>query len=357
MTPVYSRDGSADFNERLNETLLRIGDEVEQALGNNLVTLVLGGGYGRGEGGLVVKDGKEMPYNDLDLTLVVGNKSTIPRDRLKAIEKKYAKELGIHVDFSRPLTVRDVENWPRWLMWYDLINGYVALKGGQELLASLAPATLKEPLPVIEATRLLLNRGTGLLWAFRVVRKIEQAPDDDFIRRNYYKCSLALGDALLIAYQRFTTKYWGRDDLLADLELAEPKVGSFGLQSLYREALRFKFRPDQINSDIIKEEDLKALAKLWGTIFLHVEMVRTGLVWSSLDDYVNWKGIREKDQHALPMIFRNIARNLQMGRWSWRYPRETLYKQLPVLLGLVSANVENWAEETKEFLRIWNRFN
>ena len=90
MTPVYSRDGSAEFNERLNETLLRIGDEVEQALGNNLVTLVLGGGYGRGEGGLVVKDGKEMPYNDLDLTLVVGRKSTIPGDRLKASEKKYA---------------------------------------------------------------------------------------------------------------------------------------------------------------------------------------------------------------------------------------------------------------------------
>ena len=39
MTPVYSRDGSAEFNERLNVTLLRIGDEVEQALGNNLVTV------------------------------------------------------------------------------------------------------------------------------------------------------------------------------------------------------------------------------------------------------------------------------------------------------------------------------
>lgn len=357
MTPVYSRDGSAEFNERLNETLLRIGDEVEQALGNNLVTLVLGGGYGRGEGGLVVKDGKEMPYNDLDLTLVVGRKSTIPGDRLKAIEKKYAKELNIHVDFSRPLTVRDVENWPHWLMWYDLINGYVALKGGQELLASLAPATLKEPLPVIEATRLLLNRGTGLLWAFRVVRKIEDAPDEDFVRRNYYKCSLALGDALLIAYQRFTTKYWGRDDLLADLERTELKVAAFGLQPLYREALRFKFRPDQVSSNAMTEEDLKAIAEIWGAVFLHVEMVRTGLVWSSLDDYVHWKGIREKDQHAIPLLLRNIARNLQMGRRSWRYPRETLYRQLPVLLSLVKVNAGNWAEETESFLGIWNRFN
>lgn len=357
MPTIYSRDGSVEFNQGLHETLVRLSDDVEQALGNNLVTLVLGGGYGRGEGGLVLKEGKECPYNDLDLILVVRRKSQIPWDRIQTIEEKYAQELNIHVDFSRPLSVRDVKNWPRWLMWYDLLNGYIALKGDQEFLARLAPANLRDPLPAIEATRLLLNRGTGLLWALRVIRKLEDSPDEDFVRRNYYKCALAIGDAILIAYQRFTTKYWGRDVLLADLERDEPRVAELGIQLLYTEALRFKFRPDQIASDAIAEPQLAALAASWGAVFLHVEMVRTGQAWSSLDEYIDWQGIREKDQHAVPMLFRNIVRNFQIGRVSWRYPREGLYRKLPVLLGLVKERTENWAEQSKGFIRIWNGFN
>ncbi len=357
MIPVYSRNASDEFNQCLHGILVEIADEVERSLGDNLVALVLGGGYGRGEGGVVWANDREMPYNDLDFTLIVARKNGVPWNRLNAIGHSFGKKLDIHVDFSRPLTLQDVEQWPHWLMWYDLLNGHVVLKGTPDILSRHAPASLLEPLPVIEGTRLLLNRGAGVLWALRILRGVEESPDADFVRRNYYKCALALGDALLIAYERFTTQYLGRDELFANLEQDRHEVRAFGLQSLYRQALQFKFRPDEIPHTDLREQDLHRISELWGAVFLHVEMVRTGLTWPSLKGYVEWHGIREGDQHSSSLILRNVTRNLQMGRLSWKYPREILYRDLPLLLGLVELPVADWSQRTAAFLKVWNRFN
>lgn len=357
MSEVYSKDGSPEFNRKLHESLTLIADDVEQALKGNLVALILGGGYGRGEGGVVLTDGKEMPYNDLDLTFIVRSKSGLPWEELRRISLSFGNVLGIHVDFSRPLTMRDIERLPSWLMWYDLLNGHVVLKGPGNILTGHAPESLKAPLKAIEGTKLLLNRGAGLLWALRIVRGIDHAPDKDFVRRNYYKCALALGDALLIAYKRYTTKYSGRDKLLEELGRAEPSVVSLELMSLYNEALKFKFRPDMISSESKTEIDLKALARLWGLVLLSVEKTRTGSDWKSLNEYVHWKGIRETDQHTFSLIPRNIVRSIQIGRWSWKYPRESLYRSLPVLLEQVDIRSGNWPGETQNFLKVWNRFN
>jgi len=357
MTFTFAIDGSPEFNARMHETLLRLSDDVERAMGDNLLALILGGGYGRGEGGVIRLDGVEMPYNDLDFTLLVNRKSSVPWDKLKSIGDSYGSEMGIEVDFSRPLTLSDVQQWPHWLMWHDLLNGHVVLKGSPDILKRNAPDTLKEPLPAIEGTRLLLNRGAGLLWALRIVLGVEEAPDVDFVRRNYYKCALALGDALLIAYKRFTTQYRGRDLLLQNLDHDEPNVRDLGLHAIYDEALAFKFRPDQVPYNVKGEDELRALARTWGSVFLLVETVRTGQAWSSLEHYVEWKGIREKDQHTMKQLFRNIARNLQETSLSLRYPREALYRQLPVLLGLTEQHSPDWKEESKHFLKVWSRFN
>lgn len=357
MTVTYATDASPEFNARLHETLLSLADEVEHAMGKNLVALILGGGYGRGEGGVIRVNGREMPYNDLDFTLVVSAKSGVPWQKLKEIGERFGSDMAIEVDFSRPLTLSDVQQWPHWLMWYDLFNGHVTFKGSPDILERNVPSYLREPLPAIEGTRLLLNRGAGLLWALRIVRNVEEAPDRDFVRRNYYKCALALGDALLIAYKRFTTQYRGRDALLENLEQDEPGVRDLALSELYREALVFKFHPDEVSFHPGTESELRPLAQKWGSVFLCVEEVRTGRAWSSLNEYVHWKGTREHDQHTPKRLLRNLARNLQEKSLSLRYPREALYRQLPVLLGLTREPCEDWKEQSKRFLQVWSRFN
>lgn len=353
----YATHASEAFNRRLHEVILEFTAEVEAALGDNLVALLLGGGYGRGEGGVVVLDGEEAPYNDLDFTLVVGSKRLLNMALLEALSKRYASRLKIHVDFSLPLTVRNIQQWPHVLMWHDLLNGHMVLSGPEDLLEKNAPAGLRGPLPAIEGSRLLLNRGAGLLWAMRVARGVEPPEDGDFIRRNYFKCALAAGDALLIGFGRYASPYRGRDRLLDKLSDDEPRVLSIGLNALYKEALRFKFSPDRLPGEAPGPQRLEEIARLWGEAFLLVEQVRTGRDWHSLGEYENWPGIRESLQHTPLHLLRNLVRNRQVGKWDWRYPRERLFRSLPTLLGLTGHCVKAWEVASDEFLTIWKRFN
>jgi len=355
--PIYSPYGSAEFNQRMHDAMLRITTEVEAALAGDLVALILGGGYGHGEGGLIRREGRELPYNDIDFTLVVRRKHLASNGVVHAIAQTYADELKVDVDFSRPLTVRNIERWPRWLMWFDLLHGHVVLKGSEDVLTAHAPAALREPLPAIEATRLLLNRGAGLLWAMSVVLGDAEPPDYDFVRRNYQKCALALGDALMIAYKRFATPYTGRDERLRRLADDVPAVAAFDLASLYREALRFKFLPDGVSPSEPSQAELSELARRWGDVFLHVERMRTGRDWSGLEDYVHWPGVREREQNGLSRWPRNLVRNFQMGTCSAKYPREGLYRQLPRLLGQAGPVPSDRYQAATEFLALWSRFN
>jgi len=354
---TYANHASAEFNQRLETSLKQITADVVQALGENLVALILGGGYGRGEGGVVLTEGREAPYNDIDFTLVVKNKRAVPNGELLAISERYEALLHVDIDFSRPLTLKDIKDWPHWLMWYDLVNGHVVLHGPVDILSGNAPSHLLEPLPLIEASRYLLNRGAGLLWAMRVVSGIEPAGDQDFVRRNYYKCVLAMGDVMLIAGRRYVTPYAGRDLLLAELAAADDQVASLELGPLYQTSLAFKFNPHKVAEKDFGLEDLKELARTWGKVFLQVENRRTGMSWPWLDDYVAWPGLREPEQNKVSQWPRNFVRNAQLRMWSWRYPREQLYQQLPVLLHLTKKQSTDWPSESARFLAVWHRFN
>lgn len=356
-TFAYAGHGSRRFNKRLGISLDAIARDVRSVLGTDLVALILGGGYGRGEGGVVHRDGVECPYNDLDLVLVVQRKGAVPARELELISRRHESALGIHVDFSRPLTKRDVRHWPHTLMWQDLLNGHRVLAGPNDVLVRTAPTSLRDPLPPIEATRLLLNRGAGLLWAMRAVRGFDASVDADFVRRNFYKCTLALGDALLIAHGMSQTPYTGRDRRLGVLTLRNPTVAEFRLGARYREALRFKFNPDSVPPDAPDEGALRDLAGYWGAVFLHVEQVRARHVWRSLAGYCESTELREPGSHGTTGIARNLIRNAVTGSLSWKCPRERLYRDLPPLLGLVGPVDGNWDRRSKAFLDTWSRWN
>jgi len=131
---------SDEFNERLGEALNGIAKDCREALGDNLCALILGGGYGRSEGGVIIDNsGKEMPYNDFDFTIIVKNPNEIPEGALKEVSEKYEPILKIDVDFSRPLTINDVRNWPHILMWQDLLNGHMVIDGPEDILEKNAP--------------------------------------------------------------------------------------------------------------------------------------------------------------------------------------------------------------------------
>ncbi len=351
---TYAFHATPAFNEWMDGILQEFTRDTEALLGDKLVALILGGGYGRGEGGIELIDEKECPYNDLDFTLVVKNAADVPDQALLDLTAVYAKRLKIHVDFSRPLTIEAIQNWPAWLMWHDLLNGHIIMSGPQNILTANAPERVKQHPPPIESLRLHLNRGAGLLWALRVVRDAEPEPDRGFVTRNYYKTMLAIGDAVLLSRGRFATPYRGRDKLFDALAAEDSNVRKLNLQERYREALTFKFSPHEFNNTTIGEAELLEEAQIWFAVLLDTESLRTGKTWANPQAYAADRMIREPEMNTLHETPKNILRNLRCGTLAIRHPREALYRNVTELL---LNRPSDWEQRSAKVMKIWDRYN
>lgn len=354
-TRVYAPAASAAWNDELGETLARLARDVRDAIGRPFVALVLGGGYGRGEGAVTRKGGREAPYDDLDLFLVAERAGG--RAALDALGRRYARERAVHVDVGGPWTLARVRCWTPRLRWFDLLQGHRVLAGPADLLAVHAPAALREHPPALEATRLLVNRGAGLLRALRVVRGFEPAPDTELVRRNAMKCALALGDAVLLAHGRYATPVSGRGQRLAILEASNPAVERLGLGAPYDAALRFELDPDSLSPVAPPLEALLDLARSWSAVLLHVESRRTGRSWETVGDYVAWEGPREEDETSPASWAAHLARNLRVGRLALTHPRERLYRELAPLLVEGPVAGPTWGPAGARLLEISSRFD
>ena len=348
----YAPFASTQFNSNFGQQLSLISKDIQSLLGNNLVALILGGGYGRHEGGSIVHHGEEYPYNDLDMVMVVKHKWKIPTKKLDDLLDYYSQLLTVDVDISRPLTLKDIRNWPHWLMWHDLYNGHVVLFGDANILTNNAPSFIQDPPPLIEATRLLLNRGSGLLWSFLILKGEKPLPDPDFIRRNYYKALLAMGDALLIANQQYTTRYHGRTIPLEKIVTDNQDFHNSPIMGLYRNALYFRMQPNSFDHVTIQYQQLHEVTQLWENMFLYIENQRCNMQWTDMNEYASYNGLRERDQNGFGKWLRNTVRNLQLGQLSLSYPREILYRTLPLLLQCNCKDID-----ADRYLAIWQRFN
>lgn len=352
---LYAEHASDRFNAWMEQQCRAIDQAAREALGDGLLALVLGGGYARGEGGVLRgPDGSEKPYNDLDFTTVVRRKDKGIAARLAPISHRFEEVLGIDVDFSRPLTEEDIRQWPHWLMWTDMLAAHRVLSGPQDILRRNAPPALRGQPPLIEATRLLLNRGAGLLWALRIARGVEEARDPDFVRRNLRKCELAVGDAALLANRRHQTLYRGRDRILESVLADDPDAARYADLHAYREALAFRLEPGLPPDPQPGEDEILLLAERWTAALLAVESRRAGRAFTTTREYCAWDGLREPELHRPILRAKNAVLNLRLGAASLRYPRERLYRQLPMLL---AGRGGQWEAESAEFLRVWGRFN
>ena len=247
-----------ELDRVVDDACAAIGREIEALAIPGLAGVVLGGGYGRGEGGArecKVESGKRKVEgmsavkcrlsNDLDFFAITemgaSEGQVVPRiaSALEPISRKWTEKLGIDVDFTvrTPWRIRHDE---QRIMVQELLRGYfdVAGKRGDELIAAVErrPA---EDIPWMEAARLLMNRGMGLLLAAEKQQSIVDSrhPTADsrlsnvhsFVNRNINKCILGAGDARLVARHGYRWRALDRADALGD--------------ALYSKAVDWKFRP------------------------------------------------------------------------------------------------------------------
>ena len=281
-----------ELDQLVDDACAEMGREIDSLCIPRLAGVVLGGGYGRGEGGvreklesrvgvgetidkfhsptptqnsnseLQLKTPTPTLSNDLDFFAItedgVPEQETIAAigEALKPVSEKWTKKLGVDVDFAVKIPWRLKHDEER-IMVQELVRGYfdVAGKKGEGLFSGIAKVDAAK-LPWMEAARLMMNRGMGLLFAMTESKKswsselelekgtvplsnsnskLELVRNRDFVNRNINKCILGVGDAFLVSRGLYNWRVEDRATALA----------TQGADGLYARAVGWKFRPTE----------------------------------------------------------------------------------------------------------------
>jgi hypothetical protein len=302
--------------------------------------ILLGGGYGRGEGGVLRTAAGDRPYNDLEFYVLLRGSRVLNewrhRKSLARLAHHLTEQAGIEVEF-KILSTETLRRHPVTMFYYDLVQGHHRVWGRTDLLRGCEHHLRAELIPLEEATRLLFNRCSGLLFARqRLDRSPFGADDADFVERNLAKARLALGDVVLAATGKYHWSCRERARRLADLS---PPGGVPCLDALRAEHARgveFKLHPSRPNRSAAElREDFRQLSQLACRLWLWVESRRLGAGFRTPGGYTlhqpakcpgtpAWRNWLVTARH---LGWRELFRSAAL-----RYPRERLLRALPVLL-------------------------
>ncbi|MDE3083936.1 MAG: hypothetical protein KGJ37_01790 [Verrucomicrobiota bacterium] len=337
----FTVDGNDELENYLEKICARIASGLRGLIpARKLQAVLLGGGYGRGEGGAWRSSEGDRPYNDFEFYVCLrGNRHWNERRYRKPIEilgEILTPQAGVHVEF-KIISLAELARRPVSMFSYDLVMGHRCLAGDERLLAACARHRQAQDIPLAEATRLLMNRCSGLLFAReRLLRANFTPADADFVRRNIAKAELALGDAVLAVYRRYHWSCLERQARLRRLESMEPLPWLEEIRSRHASAVEFKLRPKRgIASAAALLKPHAIVSDLSLQVWLWLEGLRLDAVFNSAHDYATSK------INKCPETFG--ARNFLLrwkapGSWpalrrlSFRHPREKILHALTLLL-------------------------
>ncbi len=293
--------------------------------------LLLGGGYGRGEGGVLETGGRASLYNDLEFYVFATGR--VPVSEWVA---EGERRLGIEVEF-KAMPPRAMECARPGMFYYDLLNAHILVFGDAGWVSRL-PARLREAgeIPPVEGSRLLVNRGMSLLRCLRAARGEMELPVG-FIDRIAAKADLALGDALLCARGRY---HWSCIERSA--RLASIADGFPGLCERHASGVQFKFHPVVSGRSPAQwTGPLEALAREWTAMFLHIEGLRLGTSFVTPREYAASSPRSLFPEEPAGKNFLRQARDLRKPSrvpFQWGgHPRAPVWRALPLLLDMASG--------------------
>lgn len=363
----FTLDGDAGLEQHLARACERVLSGVRGLIpATKLEAVLLGGGYGRGEGGVLRgADGTgDQPYNDLEFyVLVRGNRhlnELLYRRALEVLGEILTHLVGVEVEFKITSLV-ELRAQPVSMFSYDLVSGHRVLTCADFSSAALAGCAQHleaGQIPMAEATRLLMNRGTGLLLAAGKLASRPSEPlapgDADFIRRNIAKAALACGDAVLTSRGRYHWSCRERHRQLERIADLDPLPWHDTLVRHHAAGVEFKLHPE---ANPAFRYELAArhaeVTELARQCWLWLEERRLNRHFSSVRAYAQHAG----DKCPELMAARNIMLNLRLdGVRSplrlrpWRHPRQRVFHALALLLWdpAAAANAATLAQLQRE---------
>jgi hypothetical protein len=336
----FTIDGSESLERHLGCVCDRVADTVNVITGaSKLDALLLGGGYGRGQGGVLRSAAAEAPYNDLEFYVFIKGNRLINERRYSAPLRRAGDRLsqyaGVHVEFKvdslERLRSSDVS-----MFTYDLIAGHRLLFGTEEKLEGCEHHLDATRIPLLEATRLLFNRCTGLLLASEILIQPSLTSEQaDFVGRNIAKAQLAAGDAVLTAFGEYHWSCLERTLRLQQLQMDESLPWLEETRAQHAAGVEFKLHPVRTPYDRERlKQQHQAVSGLMRKIWLWLETRRLSATFASERDYSLRPFVPGTNRSWRNMLLtlrsfglRAVARPL-----SGFYPRERLFKVLPLLL-------------------------
>jgi len=341
----FTINGSPELENRLSQTCQEILAEVQALVpSKKLEGLVLGGGYGRGEGGVLRTGAEDRPYNDLEFyVFITGNRLLNERfygGKLRDLGERLSPKAGLHVEFKID-SLKRLRRSSVSIFSYDLVAGHKIILGDEKLFADCKQHLEPGGIPLSEALRLLFNRCTGLLLAREVLacRQPAQpglsAEQADFVGRNLAKAQLCLGDSVLAACGEYHWSCIERERHLARFE-SESMPWLNAVKAHHKAGVEFKLLPRQISKPIAQfEQERRDLGALALQVWLWLENRRLGCNFESVRDYAFHGPAKCPDTSP----WRNYLLNLRsfgakaaLVPLSLRYPRERLLNALSLLL-------------------------
>jgi rhamnosyltransferase len=337
----FTIDGSEALENQIAGICQQVATGVTAMIPTEKVeTIVLGGGYGRGQGGVLRTEAGDQPYNDLEFYIFVrGNPVLNNRKFRRALDhlgESLSPAARLHVEFK----IDSLAQWrraPVSMFSYDLVAGHHIVLGDSHVFDACQHHLEAQKIPLSEATRLLFNRCTGLLLAKEMLRQPALTTEQrDFIGRNLAKAQLAFGDAMLTLFGAYHWSVLERGERLARLTPAEPLPWFDEVRQRHAAAVEFKLRPVFCSkrSETLAQEhrEVSELAlKLW----LWLESRRLGRRFTTPCEYAFDLGEKCWESAArrnFLLNLRTFGARAALDPLAWRYPRERLFNALPLLL-------------------------
>ena len=343
----FTLDGGDALEAHLEHVCARLTHAVRGLIpADRLEALCLGGGYGRGEGGVLATAQGERAYNDLEFYVFVrGNRHVAEWRHARALDvlgEILTPTAGAHVEFKLA-SRRELERQPISMFSYDLVTRHHLLLGPENFFAHCTHHRAAARLPLTEASRLLMNRCSGLLLARD---RLETTPftteDADFVRRNLAKAALALGDAVLTVLHRY---HWSCRErhrrLTHDCALGGMPAWCHEILRLHAEGVAFKLRPERSRAT---REELAAryheILPLAHAVWLWVEERRLGLRFADARAYALDRRPKFPDARSGRETLAHLKQGGLTGLFSGeplKPPRDRLMRALALLLWVPDA--------------------
>ncbi len=374
----YTRDGSAELESHLAEVCATIGRELSSIIPSEaLEGVALGGGYGRGEGGVLRTEDGDKPYNDLECFVFVRGPVPLSDRRygpaVHGLGHRLTEEIGIEVEF-KILSLQRLRSSEVTMFFYDLVCGHRVIVGPDNLLEPFDSQRDASAIPLHESQRLLMNRCSGLLFALeRLGLDDFDREDADFVGRNLAKARLALGDVVLAVRGEY---HWSCIERHARLrEVKGPFLPLEKIHAFHEAGVEFKLHPVRASEDRETLAETHAeISKVAWAVWQWLAEKRFGTKYESPSKFSTATRSKCPETRRLKNLLVRmrafgLSAGLRAGRF--RYPREALINTLPILLWeqasfpesrafigkQLSEDPGTWSEALAAYTKLWEQFN